>query len=402
MSHALTLDQALEPLRRGPAARRGPARRRRNARADRAPRRGRPRARADAGAADPRLARLRRRGVRQRPARDDGTADRLDRLDLLRRQPRRRAAARRAHRARDRARVRPRRRAGARVRRGGVGRRARCRACACARRTRRTSPPSTGAARPTRRAAEQAVRAVAEAAEAEGLHPHWGRKVLEVRPAVEVDKGGGIAWLLADADVDHAVYVGDDTTDLDAFRGLRGLRRPRAGWRSAVCVGVRSDETPPELTARGRPAGRRARRRPERPRGAALKFTDFLKATVFISAGAATALGAVTVAGAANRLGVAAGAGDRRLVDPRRPLRPVAGAQARDLAADRAAAGPGQGGDDPARAPPGPDPPQPAVAAAGVVAGRGRAGVPGARRWPASPAASRSSGRWPGAIRRRR
>jgi trehalose 6-phosphate phosphatase len=99
---------------------------------------------------------------------------------------------------------------------------------------------------PDEAAAEAAVREIADAAVAEGLHIHWGRKVLEVRPAVEVDKGAGIAWLLADADVDHAVYVGDDTTDLDAFRGLRDL--VAAGrLASAVCVGVRSDETPPEL-----------------------------------------------------------------------------------------------------------------------------------------------------------
>jgi trehalose 6-phosphate phosphatase len=99
---------------------------------------------------------------------------------------------------------------------------------------------------PDERAAEEAVRAIAEQAEAEGLHIHWGRKVLEVRPAVEVDKGAGIAWLLADADVEHAIYVGDDTTDLDAFRGLRALVAS-GRLESAVCVGVRSDETPPEL-----------------------------------------------------------------------------------------------------------------------------------------------------------
>jgi trehalose 6-phosphate phosphatase len=42
------------------------------------------------------------------------------------------------------------------------------------------------------------------------------------------------------------MYIGDDTTDLDAFRGLRELVA-RGRLESAVCVGVRSDETPPEL-----------------------------------------------------------------------------------------------------------------------------------------------------------
>jgi trehalose 6-phosphate phosphatase len=99
---------------------------------------------------------------------------------------------------------------------------------------------------PDEAAAEEAVRGIAASAEASGLATHWGRKVLEVRPPVQVDKGGGIAWLLEDADVDVALYVGDDTTDLDAFRGLRALvAEGRLEW--AVCVGVRSDETPPEL-----------------------------------------------------------------------------------------------------------------------------------------------------------
>jgi len=99
---------------------------------------------------------------------------------------------------------------------------------------------------PDEAAAEAAVRRIADSAQQAGLNVHWGRKVLEVRPAVEIDKGAGIAWLLDDADVDHAVYVGDDTTDLDAFRGLRALVAT-GRLESAVCVGVRSDETPPEL-----------------------------------------------------------------------------------------------------------------------------------------------------------
>jgi len=42
------------------------------------------------------------------------------------------------------------------------------------------------------------------------------------------------------------MYVGDDATDLDAFRGLREL--VQAGeLDSALCVAVDSDEAPPEL-----------------------------------------------------------------------------------------------------------------------------------------------------------
>jgi trehalose 6-phosphate phosphatase len=91
--------------------------------------------------------------------------------------------------------------------------------------------------------AEAALAGVANAAERAGLRPHWGRKVLEIRPPIRLDKGTGIAKLLRDPDVDAAMYVGDDTTDLDAFRGLRELvEGGRLGL--AVLVGVRSEETP--------------------------------------------------------------------------------------------------------------------------------------------------------------
>ncbi len=101
---------------------------------------------------------------------------------------------------------------------------------------------------PDERGAELVVREVAARAEAAGLQVHWGRKVLEVRPAVHVDKGMGVTRLLSEASLDltAALYVGDDRTDLDAFRGLREL--VDAGrLEEALCVGVRSAETPSEL-----------------------------------------------------------------------------------------------------------------------------------------------------------
>ena len=101
---------------------------------------------------------------------------------------------------------------------------------------------------PDEDAAEAAVRELATVAEAEGLRTHWGRKVLEIRPPVVLDKGRGIQRLLRGSDLDAAVYVGDDRTDVDAFRALR--EEVAAGrLRTAACVGVASDETPEELAA---------------------------------------------------------------------------------------------------------------------------------------------------------
>jgi trehalose 6-phosphate phosphatase len=70
--------------------------------------------------------------------------------------------------------------------------------------------------------------------------------VLEIRPPVRIDKGAGIVSLLRDMDLAAAMYVGDDMTDLDAFRGLGELVE-MGRLEHALRVGVRSDEGPPEL-----------------------------------------------------------------------------------------------------------------------------------------------------------
>jgi trehalose 6-phosphate phosphatase len=99
-------------------------------------------------------------------------------------------------------------------------------------------------------AARAAIDAVAARAEAAGLRTHWGRKVLEVRPPIKMDKGEGIRALLADAseEIDAALYVGDDTTDLDAFRTLTELVAEGRLAR-AIRVGVSSEEGPSEIAA---------------------------------------------------------------------------------------------------------------------------------------------------------
>ena len=87
-----------------------------------------------------------------------------------------------------------------------------------------------------------ALEQVAEQARAAGLVPRWGRKVLEIRPAVEADKGTAVRTLLRRAGASRALYAGDDATDLDAFDGLQA-----AGLDYALCVAVASDEGPPQL-----------------------------------------------------------------------------------------------------------------------------------------------------------
>jgi trehalose 6-phosphate phosphatase len=96
---------------------------------------------------------------------------------------------------------------------------------------------------PDEAAARAAIDALAARAGEAGLRTHWGRKVLEVRPPVKLDKGAGIISFLEGADVDVALYVGDDATDVDAFRGLTQLV-DEGRLKRAIRVGVSSAETP--------------------------------------------------------------------------------------------------------------------------------------------------------------
>jgi trehalose 6-phosphate phosphatase len=85
---------------------------------------------------------------------------------------------------------------------------------------------------------------IARRAAAEGLVPCWGRKVLEIRPAVEADKGTAVQELIREAGARRALYAGDDATDLDAFAGLSD-----ASLEHVVRVAVSSEEAPPGLAA---------------------------------------------------------------------------------------------------------------------------------------------------------
>jgi trehalose 6-phosphate phosphatase len=101
---------------------------------------------------------------------------------------------------------------------------------------------------PDEDAAEAAAQALAARAEDAGFVTHWGRKILEVRPPVELNKGLGIKTLLSETPgIEVAMYVGDDRTDLDAFAALRAAVE-QGTLREAVCLGVSSgEETPREL-----------------------------------------------------------------------------------------------------------------------------------------------------------
>jgi trehalose 6-phosphate phosphatase len=93
---------------------------------------------------------------------------------------------------------------------------------------------------------------IAEAIAAEnGLRLFRGRRVFELRPPLEIDKGSALRGLVSEFHLEAVLYIGDDTTDVDALRACAGMRAGmQADLRDSVpaCyglgVGVAAEETP--------------------------------------------------------------------------------------------------------------------------------------------------------------
>lgn len=77
-----------------------------------------------------------------------------------------------------------------------------------------------------------------------GLKTSEGRMVIEIRPPVAIDKGVSIGRLLDRISSQKAVYMGDDSTDIDA---LKELRRRRKKGQETIGIGVISKEMPAAL-----------------------------------------------------------------------------------------------------------------------------------------------------------
>jgi trehalose 6-phosphate phosphatase len=89
-------------------------------------------------------------------------------------------------------------------------------------------------------AARAALEDVKARAERDGFIARFGRKVLEVLPPLDANKGTAVRQLLAERNLSRALYAGDDTTDLDGFRALDGLE-------VSARIAVASEEGPAEL-----------------------------------------------------------------------------------------------------------------------------------------------------------
>lgn len=75
-----------------------------------------------------------------------------------------------------------------------------------------------------------------------GLVVTRGRRVFELRPPININKGTTFAQLVRENNLDLAIYIGDDTTDGDALEAAQKLRSD--GLCATIGIGVESNETP--------------------------------------------------------------------------------------------------------------------------------------------------------------
>ena len=83
-------------------------------------------------------------------------------------------------------------------------------------------------------------------AEQHNLRLFQGRMVFELRPPIDIHKGSALQQLVTEFHLQAALYLGDDTTDVDALHMARQYRR--TGRCYALGVAVNSPGSPPAVS----------------------------------------------------------------------------------------------------------------------------------------------------------
>lgn len=95
----------------------------------------------------------------------------------------------------------------------------------------------------TVRAREEILAHLAATPVADAMRITEGKLVVEVRPPVEVDKGTALARLVREHRLNSVVFIGDDVTDVDAFRAIHALSE--AGVCQGLALGVVGQDVHP-------------------------------------------------------------------------------------------------------------------------------------------------------------
>ena len=80
---------------------------------------------------------------------------------------------------------------------------------------------------------------------ASGLQTFWGKMILEIRPPVGLHKGHAIRMVVEERGLKGAVFLGDDSTDIDGMEAVVELRR--SGRFRGCGVAVVDEGTPAAL-----------------------------------------------------------------------------------------------------------------------------------------------------------
>ncbi len=100
-------------------------------------------------------------------------------------------------------------------------------------------------AKDTRAAREAILTTIREAPLAQALRVFEGKMVVELRPSLHLHKGHALASLVWQYGLRSLIYLGDDSTDVDAFNEVCKLRNE--GRIDGISVAVLGPETPVEL-----------------------------------------------------------------------------------------------------------------------------------------------------------
>jgi trehalose 6-phosphate phosphatase len=98
---------------------------------------------------------------------------------------------------------------------------------------------------PDHEATRQAILAALAPWETRGLRVREGRMVFELAPPLDIDKGTALARLMQTYRLAGVLYLGDDLTDVDAFKVLRAWRHE--GKVSGAAIAVANPESGPKV-----------------------------------------------------------------------------------------------------------------------------------------------------------
>lgn len=95
-------------------------------------------------------------------------------------------------------------------------------------------------------AKREIIKAINSLPQAKGLRIMEGKKVINLLPDIEVNKGTATLELIKKYQLEGGIYLGDDETDIDAFKAIH---KAQSDFNfQGLAIGILSDEMPQDLS----------------------------------------------------------------------------------------------------------------------------------------------------------